>query len=431
MDQLDVNVELGRQGVVAAFSEFLKEFDKSKNDLTKKRGLYLYGDPGSGKSWFVSSVLKDLGYDVISYDAGDIRNKSVIEGITKHNMSDSNVLSMLQRRVRKIAVVMDEIDGMNNGDKGGINALIKLIRPKKTKKQKQEEVTPTPIICVGNYHVDKKIKELMKVCELVELPRATQEQTLSMVSKVMVDVPVELQRKISLHIGSDLRKMRQFFRIYKERRDLVTERVLNDILHEKSFNDDTKQIVHKLFSRNHSIDDHSRIMNETDRTIVGLLWHENIIDILAKGDKKESIKFYLKALENICFADYIDRVTFQKQIWQFNEISSLLKTFYNNFLFHRDFNKKKLKPPAGEMRFTKVLTKYSTEYNNGLFIQNLCQTLNLDKKDVFGLFESLREKYSIDRISQEMEHLDIAKLDIDRVYRFIDNQQIPVKSGEE
>ena len=36
---------------------------------------------------------------------------------------------------------MDEIDGMNSGDKGGINSLIKLIRPKKTKKQRLEEVT--------------------------------------------------------------------------------------------------------------------------------------------------------------------------------------------------------------------------------------------------------------------------------------------------
>ena len=34
---------------------------------------------------------------------------------------------------------MDEIDGMNSGDKGGINALTKLIRPKKqlNKKKKQ------------------------------------------------------------------------------------------------------------------------------------------------------------------------------------------------------------------------------------------------------------------------------------------------------
>ena len=57
---------------------------------------------------------------------------------------------------------MDEIDGMNNGDKGGINTLIKLIRPKKTKKQKLEEVTMNPIICIGNYHIDKKIKELSR-----------------------------------------------------------------------------------------------------------------------------------------------------------------------------------------------------------------------------------------------------------------------------
>ena len=27
-------------------------------------------------------------------------------------------------------------------------------------------------------------------------------------------------------------------------------------------------------------------MNETDRTIVGLLWHENIVDAISKQDKK-------------------------------------------------------------------------------------------------------------------------------------------------
>ena len=26
-----------------------------------------------------------------------------------------------------------------------------------------------PIICIGNYHIDKKIKELMKVCNTIEL----------------------------------------------------------------------------------------------------------------------------------------------------------------------------------------------------------------------------------------------------------------------
>ena len=76
-------------------------------------------------------------------------------------MSDKNVLSLMQKKTKKIAIIMDEIDGMNSGDKGGINALIKLIRPKKTKKQKLEDTTGNPIICVSNYHIDKKIKELM------------------------------------------------------------------------------------------------------------------------------------------------------------------------------------------------------------------------------------------------------------------------------
>ena len=105
------------------------------------------------------------------YDAGDVRNKNVIETITKHNMSDRNVLSMLKKNVKKIAIVMDEIDGMNNGDKGGINSLIKLIRPKKTNKQKKEDTTMLPIICIGNYHTDKKIKEMMKVCIKIEIKK--------------------------------------------------------------------------------------------------------------------------------------------------------------------------------------------------------------------------------------------------------------------
>ena len=42
---------------------------------------------------------------------------------------------------------------------------------------------------------------------------------------------------------------------------------------------------------------------------------------LNKIKKSEAFPFYDKILENICFADYIDRITFQKQIWQFNEMN--------------------------------------------------------------------------------------------------------------
>ena len=71
-----------------------------------------------------------MNYDIIKYDAGDVRNKSIVDNITKHNMSDKNVLSLFQKKTKKLVIMMDELDGMNSGDKGGINSLIKIIRPK-------------------------------------------------------------------------------------------------------------------------------------------------------------------------------------------------------------------------------------------------------------------------------------------------------------
>jgi hypothetical protein len=159
-------------------------------------------------------------------------------------------------------------------------------------------------------------------------------------------------------------------------------------------------------------------MNETDRTSVGLLWHENIIDVIDKMEKNVSIPFYLNQLDNICFSDYIDRITFQKQIWQFNEMSSLIKTFKNNKLYHDTFpNNKKYKD---EIRFTKVLTKYSTEYNNSLFIQKLCQKLAMDKKDLFGFFIELKNKYDDLKILSLFENYEITKLEVNRIYRYLE-----------
>ena len=190
----------------------------------------------------------------------------------------------------------------------------------------------------------------------------------------------------------------------------------------KSYNDDTRQITKKLINNYQPIENHLTIMNETDRTIVGLLWHENIIDMIEKYPKKDAVPLYLKMLENMCFADYIDRITFQKQIWQLNEMSSLIKTFKNNKLYHEfvDKSNKKFKFNPTEVRFTKVLTKYSTEFNNSIFIQNLCQQLGMDKKDMFAFFLDIKNKHNDAEMLDLFENCDISKLDINRIYRYLD-----------
>lgn len=422
MEDININNLLNRDEEANKIKTILKEFEKNKHNLTTKKGLYIYGDPGSGKTTFISNILKELDYDIIKYDAGDIRNKSIIDTITKHNMSDKNIMSMFYKKIQRIAIIMDEIDGMNNGDKGGINSLIKIIRPKKTKKQRLEEITLNPIICIGNYHIDKKIKELMKVCHVIELKSPTKPQMISIIDNLMPGLKEEnIKLNIIDFIQGDLRKLKTIYELHKNKENMLNNNIIQNIFLMKSYNDDTRKITKKLINNNYTIDQHLTIMNETDRTIVGLLWHENIIDVLGKVNKEDSIPFYLKILDNMCFADYIDRITFQKQIWQFNEMSSLIKTFKNNKLYHDNFvlkNKQKFNP--AEVRFTKVLTKYSTEYNNSIFIQNLCQELSMDKNDMFAFFLDIKNKYNDNEIALLFENYDISKLDINRIYRYLE-----------
>ena len=422
MENININKLLNRDEEANKIKEILKDFEQNKHNLATKKGLYIYGDPGSGKTTFITNVLKELDYDIIKYDAGDIRNKTIIDTITKHNMSDKNVMSMFYKKIQRIAIIMDEIDGMNNGDKGGINSLIKIIRPKKTKKQRLEEITLNPIICIGNYHIDKKIKELMKVCHVIELKSPTKPQMTLIIDHIMPTLIDENIKTNTINfIQGDLRKLKTIYELYKSKQNILNNNIIQNIFLMKSYNDDTRKITKKLINTSYSIEDHLTIMNETDRTIVGLLWHENIIDVLGKINKEESIPLYLKILDNMCFADYIDRITFQKQIWQFNEMSSLIKTFKNNKIYHDEISvKKKQKFNPVEVRFTKVLTKYSTEYNNSIFIQNLCQELSMDKNDMFAFFLDLKNKYNDNEIILLFENYDISKLDINRIYRYLE-----------
>jgi len=532
----NINTILNRDVISNEIKTNLMAFEENCKNINYKKGFYIYGSPGCGKTHFVIELLKELDYDIVKYDAGDIRNKSLIDTITSNNMSNQNVLQMMSRTRKKIAIVMDEIDGMNNGDKGGITSLIKLIRQKKTKKQKAENMTLNPIICIGNYFIDKKIKELMKVCNTYELKTATPAQISIILENRMPLLCSSLKPDILKYIQGDMRKLCFVEELYRLKPEALKKETIHHILQTKSFNEDSKKITQTLLTEYIPIDRHNVSMNETDRTIVALLWHENIVDYLDKVDTRVSFPFYLKILDNMCFADYIDRITFQNQIWQFNEMSSLIKTFHNNKMFHDQFHvnsnilltddiqcdkdgkvnvmvkpisfddkpspdksqtlpvvldisfddkpspdksqtpinsetslsfddksspdksrtlsvvptsrvlaildsggslshgSPRLVPSYSvlaiqEIRFTKVLTKYSTEYNNSLFIFSLTQLLDMDKNDLVAFFQELRlfygtnfynESDKMNEAEKLFETYGMNKLDIKRMYRYLD-----------
>lgn len=430
MNSIDLNTILERNEISQQIRHFLSSFDSSAKDVNFKKGIYIYGAPGTGKTHFAMKLLKDEGYDIIKYDAGDVRNKSLIDTITSNNVSSCNVLDLMRGKIKKIAIIMDEIDGMHKGDKGGISALVKLIRQKKTKKQKLESVTLNPIICIGNYYTDKKIKELMKVCNTFELKTPEPRQVERILETLMPKIQdPAIKTHMVEYVQGDIRKLEFLHKLYVKKPEIISSNSIHTIFQTKLYNDDYGKIVKRLFEEDVPLNQHALFMNDNDRTTVSLLWHENVADRLAAIPREDAFPFYLKIIDNICFADYVDRLTFQNQIWIFNEMSSLMKTMYNNRLYHRFMALRPQNPgDTGDMRFTKILTKYSTEYSNMMFLYMLCQEMDMEKKDVLAFFQELRLIHAksggkddwMNDAEKLFQDTKIRKLDIKRVYRFLD-----------
>ena len=67
LDLENINKLLNREEEVAKIKEILSDFEANKHDLTIKKGIYIYGDPGSGKTTFITDILKELNYDIVQY----------------------------------------------------------------------------------------------------------------------------------------------------------------------------------------------------------------------------------------------------------------------------------------------------------------------------------------------------------------------------
>tara|TARA_E500000178_G_scaffold315009_1_gene333663 strand:- start:189 stop:1538 length:1350 start_codon:yes stop_codon:yes gene_type:complete len=422
MEKLNFNEILNRKDLEKKILDFLKNFNNNINNTKNKRALYLYGENGIGKSQFIKQLLSDNNYDIIYYDSIQQRNKTIIDNITNNIISNHNVLSLLNCKPKNVVIIFDDIYSMNYNDKISLTNLIKLI---KKKPQKNNSIY-YPIICINNLIEEKKILDLMKIsnCFKIESPTNMQLETivnLTMPNLFKYDKKTNELLKINIlnFLKNNIIKLIRLYDYYQN--DLITIKFLynyknnNFDLH-YNIKKETQLLLTKYFDFN-CINN----ISDSNRTSVALLFHENI-SLLFKTNEtpKNIIEKYLPLLNNFCYSDYIDRIIFQKQIWQINDICYLIKIYYNNFLLKK-FNLTKKNIQYKDIIFTKILTKYSTEYNNYLFISNLANNLMLNSSDSIIFFYSLLNHENLDNIINELEMYNINKLIYTRINKFIDN----------
>ena len=136
----------------------------------------------------------------------------------------------------------------------------------------------------------------------------------------------------------------------------------------------TKDIVCSFL--NH---EHLDISKFGDKNIISLIYHENSIIPI-----NNNYTLYEIFLQNFCAGDYYDRISFKKQLWQFNEMTFYIKVVYNTFLL-----KHKTHPliHSDSIIFTKILTKFSNEYSNQNFVIRICKLLKCQKEELYTMIQ--------------------------------------------
>jgi hypothetical protein len=321
--------------------------------------VLLYGEPGVGKTTLAHRCLKQKALKIIEFNASHTRSGTSFRKIILPLLKEGGVVTMLETGKKGgIGIILDEIDGLSQGEKGGLKELLDFLRSWKPTHES------TPLILISNTLDSRNLLQISKLCLTIPIREAN-------------------KAKVEEWLGQSLPSDDLLTRVQGDLR--LLQRQMAGLEQPLEISEVPEGILPiawwTLWTEWDPFVDLEIESHEAN--LAGLVMVENLNDRIraSKGDTHEAWTLYRSIFLSYCKSDRADFWAFFHQCWNLLPLSQDLKLKIPSLQLSQlcKLSDSYPVPKPDALRYTPVLTKQSAIFNSWKF---MCELADRDSVPV-------------------------------------------------